>query len=105
VNVYHGMAGALYVAVDAVVVFPTTCLSISTHRLERPGAVPGNVQFCSRVLKEWEESGKRWYTQRKHLGSKSVILEQSISDDIGRTIDFRGIGKYGYQGSWRGHYG
>jgi len=63
VNVYHGTAGALYVVVDAVVVFPTACLSISTHRLEPPGAVPGNVQFWSRVLKKWEESGALWYTQ------------------------------------------
>jgi len=61
VNVYHGTAGALYVVVDVVVMLPTTCLSISTHRLEPP--VPGNVQFCSRSLKEWEESGTLWYTQ------------------------------------------
>jgi hypothetical protein len=63
VNVYHGTAGVLYVVVDAVVVPPTICLSISSHRLEPPEAVPGNVQFFSRVLKEREESGTLWYTQ------------------------------------------
>jgi len=60
VNVYHPTAGALYVVVNAVVVELTTCLSTSTQLPVFP--VSDNVQFCSRTLKEPDESATLWYT-------------------------------------------
>lgn len=60
VNVYHPTAGALYVVVDAAVIELTTCLSTSTQLPEFP--VSDNVQFCSRTLKEPDESATLWYT-------------------------------------------
>jgi hypothetical protein len=62
VNVYHPTAGALYVVVDAVVMALTTSLSTSTQLPEFP--VSDNVQFCSRTLKEPDESATLWYTHR-----------------------------------------